>query len=583
MAINNYRQLTNNSNQASKALEKLSSGQSINRAGDNAAGLAISEKMRGQIRGLGQAGNNARDAISLIQTAEGALGETHSLIQRMRELSVQAANDVNAGADREAIQSEIDQLAKEVDRIGNDTEFNTKKLLNQGNAAVGAADQQNLISSLKKWWLAEAEDLVFDSYGISASGINMTVEFVNDSVSTYAAMVEAGYAVPSSPPDSHGDPNITGKAVTDLNLKINLAYAQPTDTPDGGTYYQYVDRVIAHEITHAVMASTMNIGDLSTWFIEGVAEFTHGGDERLESSIQTLGGGNNDAGVAAVVGQITAGRFEDWGAGNSHDYSAAYLAVRYLDKVTGGDVDSILQYLATPANASKNLDDALANEGTFGNTAAWLNSFKSDVTNMATLLSETGVVLNAGAEADTGSATGADATSTPANAKTAESIMPEAAGAGAAEVEQPMSGFNITWPDLADSAAQSFNIQIGANTGQSMGIQTSDMRASALGIASLNVNSHTAANAAIGSCDTAISRVSAERSRLGAYQNRLDHTIKNLESSSENLSSSESRIRDVDMAREMMQFTKTNILTQAAQAMLSQANQQPQGVLQLLA
>jgi flagellin len=199
------------------------------------------------------------------------------------------------------------------------------------------------------------------------------------------------------------------------------------------------------------------------------------------------------------------------------------------------------------------------------------------------LLSETGVVLNAGAEADTGSATGADATSTPANAKTAESIMPEAAGAGAAEVEQPMSGFNITWPDLADSAAQSFNIQIGANTGQSMGIQTSDMRASALGIASLNVNSHTAANAAIGSCDTAISRVSAERSRLGAYQNRLDHTIKNLESSSENLSSSESRIRDVDMAREMMQFTKTNILTQAAQAMLSQANQQPQGVLQLLA
>ncbi|WP_303866744.1 flagellinolysin [Acetobacterium wieringae] len=580
MAINNYRQLTNNTNQAGKSLEKLSSGQKINRAGDNAAGLAISEKMRGQIRGLDQAGANAQDGISLIKTAEGALSETHSLVQRIRELSVQAANDTNVAVDREAIQSEIDQLTKEVDRIGNTTEFNTKKLLNQGNASVSVADQQNLMSSLKKWWLDEAEQLVFDSYGISASGINMTVEFVNDSSSSYAAMVEAGYAATGG--DAHGDPNITGKAATDLNLKINLAYAQPTDTMDGGTYYQYVDRVIAHEITHAVMASTMNMGDLSSWFIEGVAEFTHGGDDRLKSSITALGGGDNDAGVAAVVSQITAGRFEDWGAGNSHDYSAAYLAVRYLDKATGGDVDAILQYLATPANATKNLDDALANEGTFANTAAWLNSFKSDVTNMATLLSETGVVLNFGsAETDTGSATGLDAAG--GAAETAESIMPEAAGAGAAEVDQPMSGFNIIWPDLTDSAAQSFTIQVGANTGQSMAVSTSDMRASALGIDALDVSSYSKANDAIAACDSAISMVSAERSRLGAYQNRLEHTIKNLQTSSENLTSSESRIRDVDMAREMMAFTKNNILSQAAQAMLSQANQQPQGVLQLLA
>jgi flagellin len=569
MAINNYRQLTNNTNQASKSLEKLSSGQSINRAGDNAAGLAISEKMRGQIRGLGQAGNNARDAISLIQTAEGALSETHSIIQRMRELSVQAANDVNATADREAIQSEIDQLASEVDRIGNNTEFNTKKLLNQGNAAVSAADQQNLISSLKKWWLAEAEDLVTASYGISASGINMTVEFVNDSVSTYAAMVEASYVATGA--DAYGDPNITGKAVSDLNLKINLAYAQPTDTPDGGTYYQYVDRVIAHEMTHAVMASTMNMGDLSSWFIEGVAEFTHGGDERLKSSIAALGG--SDTGLANVVSRIAAGRYEDWGSADSHDYAAAYLAVRFLENESISGVAGILQDLA--GDSTRTLDDALAMDGRFIDTADWLNTFKTRMIDMSDLWLEADITLDAGAETDTGSATGSDATG--GAAKTAESIMPETIADGT------LSGFNITWPDLADSAAQSFNIQIGANTGQSMAISTSDMRASALGIASLNVNSHTAANAAIGSCDSAISRVSAERSRLGAYQNRLEHTIKNLESSSENLSSSESRIRDVDMAREMMQFTKTNILTQAAQAMLSQANQQPQGVLQLLA
>ena len=577
MAINNYRQLTNNSNQASKALEKLSSGQSINRAGDNAAGLAISEKMRGQIQGLGQAGNNARDAISLIQTAEGALGETHSLIQRMRELSVQAANDVNAGADREAIQSEIDQLAKEVDRIGNDTEFNTKKLLNQGNAAVGAADQQNLIASLKKWWLEEAGALVTASYGISASNVNMSVEIVNDPTSTYAAYVQASYAT-NGAADPYGIPNITGPG-SNLALKINLAFSQPTDTPDGGTAPQYVDRVIAHEITHAVMMSTMNFGDLSQFFIEGVAEFTHGGDERLESGIALLGSVEN------VVANIGTGEYGAW-SGDSNDYASAYLAVRYMDKqirLNGGTgIKEVTSYLAT--NPTHNLDQALlamktAHGGlSFNNTATWISQFKATVTT-ADLNATTGVVLTVGDELDTGSATGSDATG--GAAKTAVTIMPETAGDP--EVEQPIAGFNITWPDLADSAAQSFKIQIGANTGQSMELLTSDMRATALGISDLKVDSNTSANAAISSCDSAISMVSSERARLGAYQNRLDHTIKNLESSAENLSASESRIRDVDMAREMMTFTKTNILTQAAQAMLSQANQQPQGVLQLLA
>ncbi|WP_373486227.1 flagellinolysin [Acetobacterium malicum] len=575
MAINNYRQLTNNTNQASKSLEKLSSGQSINRAGDNAAGLAISEKMRGQIRGLGQAGNNARDAISLIQTAEGALSETHSIIQRMRELSVQAANDVNATADREAIQSEIDQLASEVDRIGNNTEFNTKKLLNQGNAAVSAADQQNLISSLKKWWLAEAEDLVTASFGLTASGINMSVEIINDPSSNYAAYVQGSFT--TDPANTLGTPGITGKG-SNLALKINLAYSQPTDTIDGGTAPQYVDRVIAHEMTHAVMMSTMNFADLPIWFNEGLAEFAHGGDERLEGGIASLGS------VEAVVGNIDSGSYGDW-QGQANDYASAYLAVRYLDKqirLNGGatGIKEVTSYLAT--NPTHNLDQALASVKvahvglSFNSTASWISQFKATV-NTGNLGATTGVVLTVGPELDTGSATGSDATGVLANAKTAESIMPDTIADGT------LSGFNITWPDLADSAAQSFAIQIGANTGQSMDIQTSDMRAAALGVSSLQVTSYALANNAISSCDSAISRVSAERSRLGAYQNRLEHTVKNLESSSENLSSSESRIRDVDMAKEMMSFTKNNILSQAAQAMLSQANQQPQGVLQLLA
>lgn len=574
MAINNYRQLTSNNSQVSKSLEKLSSGQRINRAGDNAAGLAISEKMRGQIRGLDQAGANAQDGISLIKTAEGALSETHSLVQRIRELSVQAANDTNVAADRESIQSEIDQLTKEVDRIGNTTEFNTKKLLNQGNASVSVADQQNLISSLKKWWLAEAEDLVTNSFGLTASGINMAVEFISDtSPSAYAAAVYGSFT--SQPGNTLGTPDITGKG-TNLTLKINLAYSQPTDTQDGGTYPQYVDRVIAHEMTHAVMMSTMNFADLPIWFNEGMAEFAHGGDERLEGGIASLGS------VEAVVANIDTGSYSDW-QGQANDYASAYLAVRYLDKqirLNGGatGIKEVTSYLA--ANPTHNLDQALtsvkaAHAGlSFNSTATWISQFKATVTT-ANLGATTGVVLTAGPEVDTGSATGSDATG--GSAKTAESIMPETIGSGA------LTGFNITWPDLADSAAQSFNIQIGANTGQSMAVSTSDMRASALGIDALDVSSYSKANDAIAACDSAISMVSAERSRLGAYQNRLEHTIKNLQTSSENLTSSESRIRDVDMAREMMAFTKNNILSQAAQAMLSQANQQPQGVLQLLA
>ncbi len=263
-ALNTHRQLTSNNTAASKSIEKLSSGLRINRAGDDAAGLAISEKMRAQVRGLDMASKNAQDGISLIQTAEGALNETHSILQRMRELSVQAGNDTNTLADREAMQKEIDELTKEIDRISTTTEFNTQKLL---------------------------------SGGIS------------------------------------------------------------------------------------------------------------------------------------------------------------------------------------------------------------------------------GLVL-----------------------------------------------------------------QVGANSGQTITFTIEDMGTTALGVdaGNIDITTRAGANTAVTAIDAAISQVSAERAKMGAVQNRLEHTINNLGTSSENLTAAESRIRDVDMAKEMMEFTKNNILTQASQAMLAQANQQPQGVLQLL-
>lgn len=611
MALNTYRKLNSNGKKASESIEKLSSGFKINRAGDDAAGLSISEKMRAQIRGLNQADLNAQDAISLVKTAEGALDETHSILQRMRELSVQASNDVNSNIDRQAIQDEINQLTQEIDRIGDETEFNTKKLLNKTTASVPLAEEELMMSNLKKWWLDEAETLVKNSYGIATSGIAMDVEVYNDSMSPFSAYVAASYKYVSG--DNVGKLNITGQG-SNLLLRINLAYAQPVTGPNGGTYPQYVDRVIAHEITHAVMSTTMNFGDLPTWFIEGTAEFVHGADERLKGSIFTMGGGslnpaNLDAGVAAVVNKMGTGSEGDWGS-TSNDYSAAYLAVRYLDhqiKAGGGGnagnanpngIKLVTQYLA--ANPTKNLDEALLKlkqDGFIGfdSTAAWATAFKTDVKDVATLASMAGVQLDFSVtgsqftpEIDTGSVLGSDVTGNLGDKKDAESVLPETAGPGAPEVQQPMEGFTLTYITHGTTlVSDSFTIQIGANAGQTMVIQTKDMRAEALGIKEfgqgLSVMSHNSANAAITRYDMAIESVSAQRSKFGAYQNRLEHASKNLETSSENLSASESRIRDVDMAKEMMEFTKQNILQQAAQAMLAQANQQPQGILQLLA
>ncbi|HBX23715.1 MAG TPA: flagellin [Desulfotomaculum sp.] len=167
-ALNTYRQLSANGTNTQKSLEKLSSGLRINKAGDDAAGLAISEKMRGQIRGLEQASRNAQDGISLIQTAEGALNETHSILQRMRELAVQASNDTNTVIDRQELQKEADQLAQELSRIGNNTEFNTQKLLN-GNFAgtfhIGANEAQNLkldISDMRGFNLGVAGNVRYE-------------------------------------------------------------------------------------------------------------------------------------------------------------------------------------------------------------------------------------------------------------------------------------------------------------------------------------------------------------------------------------------------------------------------------------
>jgi flagellin len=238
-AMSAWRMNNQNSTDTKKTLEKLSSGLRINKAGDDAAGLGISEKMRSQIRGLGQASNNIQDSISLIQTAEGGLKGIHALLQRGRELSVQATNDTNTVQDRTNLQLEATQITKEVDRIAQTTDFNTINLLNVNGAIAGAS---TVVQHLKDSWLAQSISRIQSQYGLVGDSSDLTVNIVQGAPGGVSAYVS--YSL-------NGLPGLG----SNLSLNIKLAdYNEATSTIGGLS----ADRTIAHEMTHAVMARTMN-------------------------------------------------------------------------------------------------------------------------------------------------------------------------------------------------------------------------------------------------------------------------------------------------------------------------------------
>lgn len=425
-SMNANRQLGISTGKVKTSTEKLSSGYRINRAADDAAGLAISEKMRGQIRGLTQASSNAEDGISLIQTAEGALQETQNIIQRMRELAVQAASDTNTDDDREQIQQEITQLTSEVDRIANTSEFNTKKLLDG-----------------------------------SLEGSKSFRSGVGSAEGTF----------------ENGEVRILEKD-TSSNAIIAL------------------DDVIR-------------------------IEFTKDGEQA-----SGLGEGYN---IASLRGT-----------------EVAYDAEAGTITITGGQYDHELAELkATDSNSAEVTDYVI------------------QLSNYASIKAGDTITIN-------------------------------------------LQKATLTRPQTVGKEA--LRVQIGANGGQEAFLGISSMKARDLGITqtsnirtltssednetvkdntvnfgkALDVTTQAMASIAIEAFDNALQRVSNERANLGALQNRLEHSINNLDSSAENLQAAESRIRDVDMAEEMTEYSKYNILMQAGQSMLAQANQMTQGVLNLL-
>lgn len=559
-ALNSSRHLTANESGLSRSLERLSSGLRINSAKDDAAGLAISERMTTQIRGLNQATRNANDGVSMLQTAEGALSSVSGSLQRIRELSVQAANATNSVSDRKAIQAEVDQLIQEIERVGTTTSFNGEKIFDASTGSVlGDPDKLAVIIGLQSGWLEQAESMISQHFGITADGADITIDLTTFTDGAGGTAARVGSVVAA-----------TGKG-TDVTLQIDMADFTPPNLPNGGTAPFYNDRIIAHEMVHAVMARSMNFGSLSLagndqkWFLEGAAEFIHGADERLSNSV----GGIGAAGVAALGGDFGAGGGA-WG-GTSDEYSAAYAAVRYLHqevKSNGGSgIKDIMIYMNQ--NQTATLDDAINATTSFATADLFTADFTANGTAFITGMNLT--------DADTGAVGGANADG--GSVKTAESVNSDVAPSGT--TLNPLKGFNEIWESIgAGSLGNTKSLQVGANSDQTLDVTFGAMNSRALVLTDLDLVS--SASFSIARIDKALDYVSEERARIGAQMNRLDSAIVNNQTSVESLTASRSRIKDADFATETASLTKSQIMQQAALAVTAQANTSPQMLLSLL-
>ena len=450
-AMNANRMLNITTGAQSKSTEKLSSGYKINRAADDAAGLTISEKMRKQIRGLDQASTNAQDGVSSVQTAEGALTEVHSMLQRMNELAVQAANGTNSKeSDRQAIQDEIDQLTTEIDRVAETTKFNEIYLLKgDSNGGTKNVFMKGHDAGLKGTLTDSAKSATFVMDELKA-GDKVTIAGKEYSIGSTVADAKASYA---------------GAAAGE---KVTI----------DGTEYTVVD--------------------------------ANGTEDAAQNKLK----------VTSIDAKVK--------AGSVVSYKTSKLTVM------------------TDAN-NDNIDDD--DSSVISKTGA-----ETKITDELTAANNIGTVGHPATVAKTA-----------ANGKTTYTITK-----GYATVADTLS----------------FNLHVGADADMTnkITVDIDTMNSANLGIKGLNVTdaTGTAATYAVDAISDAIAKVSSQRSALGAVQNRLEHTIDNLDNIVENTTTAESRIRDTDMAEEMVEYSKNNILAQAGQSMLAQANQSTQGVLSLL-
>ncbi len=456
-----------------KSTEKLSSGYRINRAADDAAGLSISEKMRKQIRGLDQASTNAQDGVSSVQTAEGALTEVHSMLQRMNELAVQAANGTNSESDRSSIQDEIDQLTTEIDRVAETTKFNETYLLKGGNG--------------DKTYHVHAHDAGLDG-----------------------TLIE----------------NTTTATFQMKNLRVGDTYAI------GGTTYSIGADSVGEALK--ILENGKDSDDNKTKESTGL---NSGDTITIDGKSYTIVGSDSEADMEQA--KITAAKvFSIANSGSTISYNGKTVSVFSSDTASG---------------TSAKVDP---NNKTLINAAKAYEMVKAEL-KAASSIGATKTAAIVGNVSDAKTVNGAT-----------------------------FREFTITRGSVTTKNDLTFNLHVGSDADMTnkIGVTIEKMDSKNLGLDGINVSDDTgkAATYAIDAIADAVAKVSAQRSALGAVQNRLEHTIANVDNVVENTNAAESRIRDTDMADEMVTYSKNNILAQAGQAMLAQANQSTQGVLSIL-
>ena len=628
-AMNANRMLNVTTGQQAKSTEKLSSGYRINRAADDAAGLTISEKMRKQIRGLDQASTNAQDGVSAVQTAEGALTEVHSMLQRMNELATQAANGTNAESDRQAIQDEISQLTTEIDRVAETTKFNETYLLKGNTSGTSSAKYVNAHDA------GLAGKLVDNGDGTVKFTLNKALKDGNK-----VAIAGTEYTIGSTTASADGYGKLDALQSKTLNVGDSVTKAD-------GTTYTLVDKVANDDTIYAdgdkikIDGKEYTIGnatDLTTNTLKNtdakqlVTEALQNGKEASFTTKKAAKGiyGANATVDIKIVSSLATGEISSLDAGGTDGkaVTANELATKAGAALVAGETvtikgQSTVATAEEPA-AMKTVKDVVkqlqnGDKVTIGTTEMTISD-KTDVgagkytiDDVLALLNDKDKVKieatsaegkNALAAAGLKGATDYTAVETKVvsdeqnvlSVKDAYKMMAEelakASSVGTdkgseATVTSDNSGsFTITKGsvEVKDSLAIGLHVGADADMTNKITVNIESMSAAGLGIQGINVSddSGVAATYAIDAIADAVAKVSSQRSALGAVQNRLEHTIDNLDNVVENTTSAESRIRDTDMAEEMVNYSKNNILAQAGQSMLAQANQSTQGVLSLL-
>ena len=622
-AANANRMLNVTTSAQSKSTEKLSSGYKINRAADDAAGLTISEKMRKQIRGLDRASTNAEDGVSAVQTAEGALTEVHSMLQRMNELATQSANGTNSTTDRQAIQDEIDQLTTEIDRVSETTKFNETYLLKGDTDGATSAKNVNAHDA------GLAGKLVANGDGTStfkldkalADGDNVTIAGKKYTIGSTTASTDGFEKLDTlkdkkvSVGDSVTDANGNKKTLVDKVANATAIYKADDKIKIDGKEYTIATATDLSNATGAklsaadaqqMVSEALANGKEASFTSKKLAAGIYGADATVDVKIVSNLDTNKEVSSLSIA---TTAKVSDLkgtalAAGDVVSLSGKAITATAKDPANMSTVKDIVKSLQKNdaiqiGGKTITISDKTAigdNKYTVNDALSLLND--KDTVNFDAVTSAEGkaALTVSGLKASTDytavdtkvAASGDNVIS----AKDAYSMMAEelqkASSIGAdvaAEVKPDNSGnFTIKQGTVDVKEALSFNLHVGADADSTnkITVDIDSMSSAGLGIKGIKADTEQDATYAIDAIADAISQVSSQRSALGAIQNRLEHTINNLDNVVENTTSAESRIRDTDMAEEMVNYSKNNILAQAGQSMLAQANQSNQGVLSLL-